>query len=129
MKRYIRAGRNEDDALARQYVQMIKNTLTGLEDEEGSIVTGITIEIVDVIDVTYNIKIADRPPYTKYLMLSGYALTSVRYDESDEYVKNQINYFANDIRELLEDTIPNSACTKPTLYGDSIKFNVTAIID
>ena len=128
MKKYIRAGRNEDDALARQYVQMIKDALIGYEDVESD-VSGFPISIVDVIDVTYSIRIADRPPYTKYIALSGYALTSDSYDEADSFCKKQMNYFANDIRELLEDTIPNSACTKPTLYGDAIKFNVTAIID
>ena len=38
MKKYIRAGRNEDDALARQYVQMIKDALIGYEDIESDVV-------------------------------------------------------------------------------------------
>ena len=127
MKIYIKAGRDSDDAIARECIQMIKDALVGYEYEEGSY-TGFPISIVDVTDITYRTKIADRPPYTKYLMLSGYAITDAKYSDHEDRGKN-FNYLANEIQNIIDETIPNSACTKPSLYGDAIKFNVTAIID
>lgn len=116
---------SDDNRLIEKYIQQIKSAITGLEEQ--SFFGDFTIRVTDVRDVTYEMKTGDRPPYTKYAIISGYAVTDERY--TDNRNRREFNSLANNICDIIEDTIPNSACPKPLLYGDAIKFDVYVDID
>lgn len=115
---------SDDNRLIEKYIQQIKSAIVGLEE---SLFGYYPVKVTDVKDVTYKIKTNTKPPYAKFAIISGYAVTDERVDDNTN--RRIFNYLAGSIRDTIENTIPNSACPSSLIYADAIKFEVWVKID
>lgn len=130
MKRYIRAAEYISDSDAEAIVNNIIDAVSGCEYT--SIASGTTLTVTDVTNVKYESGMADKPPYTKFLKVTGDAVVSVpmnyhvnrddrayRQQRQGEYGMREYNQLANVIETAIDDLGYFGSCV---LLGNAIEF-------
>lgn len=104
--------------------------------EYKSILSGNTLTITDIEDLRYVDRIAEKPPYTKYLKITGYAIVSnpmdyqvdrndraYRQQASREYGMREYTWLAKIIESAIDDLGYLGSCM---LMGNAILFEAIA---